>query len=257
MEISILGCGWLGFPLAKYLVHKGYKVKGSTTSLHKIQELSSFGITPFLIKLEEHDQNYRGFLNSEYLVLNVPSKNISLFNGLIENIEKLNVKKVIFVSSTSVYKNNNSIVTEDSEIELLNPLVEIENLFRNNKFFETTILRFAGLFGENRNPSNFFSSNQPIGNSQAPVNMIHQSDCIRIIEQILVQDIWNETLNCCADTHPTKEDFYGKAFDISGLKRPAFIKTQTEDYKIISSEKLKMLLKYEFEFPDLVKSLMA
>jgi 3-hydroxyisobutyrate dehydrogenase-like beta-hydroxyacid dehydrogenase len=30
-KISILGCGWLGFPLAKALLKDGFTVKGSTT----------------------------------------------------------------------------------------------------------------------------------------------------------------------------------------------------------------------------------
>ena len=50
MKISILGCGWLGLPLGKFLVEKGHVVKGSTTSEDKISLLSSMGIVPFLIK---------------------------------------------------------------------------------------------------------------------------------------------------------------------------------------------------------------
>jgi 3-hydroxyisobutyrate dehydrogenase-like beta-hydroxyacid dehydrogenase len=50
MKISILGCGWLGFPLGKYLVEKGHFVKGSTTSESKIALLSKVGIEPFLLK---------------------------------------------------------------------------------------------------------------------------------------------------------------------------------------------------------------
>ena len=30
-KIGVLGCGWLGFPLAKDLIKQGFKVKGSTT----------------------------------------------------------------------------------------------------------------------------------------------------------------------------------------------------------------------------------
>ncbi|MEZ7854793.1 MAG: SDR family NAD(P)-dependent oxidoreductase, partial [Cyclobacteriaceae bacterium] len=30
--ISILGCGWLGLPLARQLVQQGHQIKGSTTS---------------------------------------------------------------------------------------------------------------------------------------------------------------------------------------------------------------------------------
>ena len=53
-QISILGCGWLGFPLAKALVSKGFSVKGSTTSDEKIAVLKNAGIEPFLIALSEN-----------------------------------------------------------------------------------------------------------------------------------------------------------------------------------------------------------
>ena len=45
-KISILGCGWLGFPLAKALLSKGLSVKGSTTSSEKLATLEKAGITP-------------------------------------------------------------------------------------------------------------------------------------------------------------------------------------------------------------------
>ena len=53
-KISILGCGWLGLPLAKSLLSKGYEVKGSTTSESKLEVLKNAGISPFQIQLEEH-----------------------------------------------------------------------------------------------------------------------------------------------------------------------------------------------------------
>ena len=52
-QISILGCGWLGMPLAKSLLEKGFSVKGSTTSLEKISAIQSNGIQPFQIELSE------------------------------------------------------------------------------------------------------------------------------------------------------------------------------------------------------------
>ena len=41
-KISILGCGWLGLPLAKAIVENGFSVKGSTTSSEKIATLGPF-----------------------------------------------------------------------------------------------------------------------------------------------------------------------------------------------------------------------
>jgi 3-hydroxyisobutyrate dehydrogenase-like beta-hydroxyacid dehydrogenase len=52
IKISILGCGWLGLPLAKSLLAKSYEVKGSTTSENKLEVLINAGILPFQIQLE-------------------------------------------------------------------------------------------------------------------------------------------------------------------------------------------------------------
>ena len=46
-KIGIIGCGWLGLPLAKMFVSNNYKVKGSTTSKEKIEILKKEGIEPF------------------------------------------------------------------------------------------------------------------------------------------------------------------------------------------------------------------
>ena len=51
IQISILGCGWLGLPLAKALLEKGFSVKGSTTSVQKLPLLKNIGAAPFLITL--------------------------------------------------------------------------------------------------------------------------------------------------------------------------------------------------------------
>ena len=51
MRISILGCGWLGLPLGKYLLQKGHLIKGSTTDKDKMETLKASGIQPFLLVL--------------------------------------------------------------------------------------------------------------------------------------------------------------------------------------------------------------
>ena len=72
--IGIMGCGWLGKPLAVQLLKKGYKVKGTTTRISKLNELRDAGIDPYLVKLEEThiDGGLEEFLNGiDLLVLNI------------------------------------------------------------------------------------------------------------------------------------------------------------------------------------------
>jgi len=250
-EISIFGCGWLGEPLACSLIQKGFSIKGSTTSETKMTLLNSKGISSYLIQLEKLKPAIDAFLTSEILVVNIPSKNVEGFKNLISFIEKSTIQKVIFISSTSVYANSDEIITEKTPV-IACDLVEIEKLFQCNSNFETTLIRFAGLLGYNRKPGNFFKNGKSIPNPEGVVNMIHQDDCIAIIEQIVIQNCWGEVFNACTDTHPKRRAFYTKSFTDVGLNSPVFNENDSKEIKLISNHKLKELLSYSFKYPDLM-----
>ncbi len=250
-NISILGCGWLGFPLALTLTKKGYSIKGSITSEIKVEKLKSNGVQPFIINLSNRENEFEKFLNSEVLIIAIPSKSIADFKNLISHIENSKIKTILFISSTSVYPNSNSIVTENSLIKK-NPLSEIELLFKTNTNFKSTILRFGGLIGYDRKPGNFFKNGKAINYPDAFVNLIHRDDCIQIIKEIIAKNIWNKTLNACADTHPKKRDFYAKEFKKEGRNNPTFNELASNEYKIINSDQLKSILNYNFIYSDLM-----
>lgn len=252
-KISILGCGWLGKPLAFSLINKGFEVSGSTTSTHKLVELKSNGIVPFLIDINS-ENNYSQFLNADILIIAITSKNSEAFKNLIEQIEKSQLTKVLFVSSTSVYENSNNIITEETSTKDC-PLKTIEYLFTKNNNFKTTIIRFGGLFGYNRIPANFIPSNKKIKNPEGFINFIHRDDCIQIIEEIIFQNCWNTVLNACSDSHPKRRDFYTNENSKLGRKTPLFDENSINEYKIISSEKLKKVLNYNFKYSDLMNYL--
>lgn len=251
--VSILGCGWLGKPLGISLLQQGYSVKGSTTSELKLSELDKLGIDPYLINIEDREEHHL-FLQSEIVIIAITSKDIEAFQHLIDQIEFWNVQKVIFISSTSVYPNTNGIVTEENET-VQKPLTEIENSFRENKSFETTILRFAGLYGPDRHPGNWFRGGRLIPQPEGFVNMIHQEDCIQIIEEIIAKDCWNITLNACSNHHPTRREFYTKAKESLGYDEPIFEEADQLSYKIVSSKKLQEVLDYTFTHNDLLASI--
>ena len=243
-NVSILGCGWLGKPLAVSLLKAGFVVKGSTTSNSKIKELELLEIVPFLIDISEFE-DFDAFLASEILVIAITSKDIDAFKRLVLQIEISEIQKVIFISSTSVYPMSNSILSEES-MTLDSTLTEIEDLFRRNDYFETTILRFAGLFGPGRHPGNWFKNKTKIPQPKGYINMIHQEDCIKIIHELINQNYWNDTLNACSNHHPTREKFYTNARKKLKREAPVFEETKNLKYKIVSSKKLQAVLKYDF-----------
>jgi nucleoside-diphosphate-sugar epimerase len=248
-NVSILGCGWLGKELAVDFIKKGYKVKGSTTSKEKLEELESVDIIPYLADISEKSIQQE-FLETGVLIIAITSKEVEGFKWLISEIEKSNIDKVIFISSTSVYPSLNKEMTEEDET-IDSPLVEIEGLFRNNNKFQTTILRFAGLFGGNRQPGNWFADRK-IPHPKGYVNMIHREDCITIIEKVIELDVFGDVFNACINDHPTRECFYINARKTLGKPIPEFDDSKPLVYKIISSEKLQKALNYQFKYNDLL-----
>jgi nucleoside-diphosphate-sugar epimerase len=260
-KISILGCGWLGFPLAKAIIGKGFSVNGSTTSKDKIELLKSAGIPPYLIELGENNinGNINEFLDeSQLLIINIPPKlrgnSFENFVSKIKNtlpfIEKSSIKKVLFVSSTSVFSDECEFVTEEinpnPDTESGKQLLECEKLLQSNSHFETTILRFGGLIGEDRNPIHFLSGRTNIENPDAPINLIHQEDCIGIILKIIESNCWGETFNAVAPFHPNREDYYSQKAKENNLELPIFVTSKLSVGKTILSDKLENVLKYQF-----------
>ena len=261
-QISVLGCGWLGFPLAQSLLENEFEVKGSTTSDTKLSVLKNAGIEPFKILLSEDkiEGNVEKFLNhSEILIIDIPPKLRSLvkesFVGKIENlipfIEKSSVKKVVFISSTSVYGEDNSPVTEETptnpETESGKQLVTTEKLLQNNKHFKTTIVRFGGLIGEDRNPVRFLTGKTNIENANKLINFIHQQDCIGIILKIIETNSWAETFNGVSPYHPSRKEYYTQKSIALNLNIPEFKEDQTLSGKTILSNKVESVLGYQFQ----------
>ncbi len=232
----------------------GNCVKASTTSESRLQELTSIKVEPFVIDIERLSGNIQTFLQSNILIINIPSKNINGFGDLIEKIEKSEIEKILFVSSTSVYEDRNKTISEsDGDESALSPLLTIENLFRDIGKIKTTIVRFGGLIGYSRNPGKFFRKGRLVHNPDSNVNLIHRDDCIEIISRIVEKEVWGEVFNCCADTHPTKREFYTQAAESIGVPAPEFADSGATSFKIISSQKVKQILNYQFLHADLMK----
>lgn len=261
--ISILGCGWLGLPLANYLIGKGYKVKGSTRTRSELEVIKSHGIEPFYLVLDPdlRGDNVDDFFNCDVLVVNFPPErrdDIALYHpaqirSLIASIESSPVKKVLFVSSTSVYPDLGREVSEDDNAPPEKPsgiaLLEAERLLRQSTRFETTIIRFGGLIGYDRMPGRFLAGRKGITGGNAPVNLIHRDDCLGIINRIIELSAWGETFNACADEHPLRKEYYTAQALKLGLDPPGF-KDGGGGFKIIRSDKLKKRLEYRFKYPD-------
>lgn len=266
MSISVLGCGWLGFPLAQHIIKEHLPVNGSTTTAKKLTLLRQSGIQPYHIHLPDslNDPETESFWKADVLFLNIPpgrkTRDVeSVYPSLIEKVTQKVVGDgsapwVIFASSTSVYGDSGGVLKEE-DIKKNPPskpsgraIREAESILQNSPL-DVTILRLGGLYGYNRHPIRQLSG-KTLDDAAKPVNLIHQADCIQVILQIIKKEKKNNVYNVVSDGHPPRKEFYQSAARRFNLPLPEFRSSKRRDYKIVSNEKLKKELDYSFIYPN-------
>lgn len=267
MKTSILGCGWLGEPLAESLLEKKYRVKGSTTTESKIPQLSKKGIEAHLLKLNPELQcnDCDSFWESDVLVLNIPpgrgkddiiEYHSAQIQSIIDRLKSSEINRLVFISSTSVYPKLSGVVKETDAVEGKagrasgNALLRAESMLMKEEGFSTTVLRFGGLYGYDRHPAKYMAGKTNVDRGKAPVNLIHRDDCIHIIEQIIEDEIKDEIFNAVSDGHPPRKMYYSTVAKEMGLVAPTFKKDTDKNYKVVSNRKLKQTLNYRFKYPN-------
>lgn len=269
-SISIIGCGWLGFPLATDLIEEGFEIIGTTTNKEKLDKLSSAGIRPHLLSftpslatpLEE------SIWKSDIIILNFPPKRrndiITYFkkqiDAFLDLYNKYSSAKVIFISSTSVYPETGETFTELSDNftpskKSGKALLEAEETLRKELSDKLTVLRLGGLIGKDRKPSNFLARKKGLVNPASRTNIIHQKDAIGIIKSIIHKQVFGHIFNGCSPLHPTKEEFYTQAAILASLDTPSFSTPQPNNTKIVNSVYITEKLNYSFIFDNPIDAL--
>ena len=265
-QVSILGCGWLGLPLAEKLLEKHYPVKGSTTQTEKLQLLKNSGVEPYLLTLFEDriEGDIRSFLSgSEILIIDIPpglrsdpDRNFPLLlKNLLRELAPLPIKHILYISSTSVFPDTEAVFEEDDHPEPDSAsgkqLLQAEEMIRTEGR-ENTIVRFGGLIGPGRHPVNFLSGREHMEGGGHKINLIHLEDCIGIIAAILDQKAWNRVFHGVAPYHPTKKTYYTAIAEQRDLPLPGYMESSSGiTGKEISSRKTTGILNYTFRKPFL------
>ena len=269
MKIAIVGFGWLGFPLGKELLKKGNKVVGTTTSIEKIKSLKVDNLEAILLNTnEDFPQNTTEFFeHTDICILNVPPKRRSNPEGMEQDVElygerMLRIAKVfptetrfIFVSSTGVYPDEIGIAKEDefdrTQYIYTNSLAFAEEELYHFLGKRLTVLRFAGLIGGERQMGKYIAGRKEIPNGDSPVNLIHQTDCIRLIERIIETESWDDVFNGCATEHPTRKEYYNGFCQANNLPMPEFLNEENQIIgKMVDNQKSKNKLNFEYLYDN-------
>ena len=258
-SISVVGCGWLGLPFSQKMIEQAWSVKGTTTSNSKVNLLKENGIEPYLLKFPVNAAMPIELFKVDFLLINLPpgrgNPNVQVdypkaIKQLMDSAKQAGlVKKVIFVSSTSVYSNAEELIDEESAANPMSDsgkaLLAAEKIISEST---TTyvILRFGGLAGPGRHPGRFLAGRTGLETGHQSINFLHLQDAIGVIQTVITAPIKNEIFNIVSPDHPKKSEFYTKMAEDIGLQPPTFIETSGRYKREISVDKFLLQTGYSF-----------
>jgi nucleoside-diphosphate-sugar epimerase len=209
-NILIVGCGDIGIPLAGQLSSAGHHVWGlrrSTQLAAPIQTIRADVCRPETLQgLAELAVDYvvvtltpAGFTDQAYQSVYVDG----LKNLLAALADPVAIKRLIFVSSTSVYaQGDGQWVTEDSATEASSfsgrRLLEAEQLLADSKVSHS-VVRFAGIYGPGRNRliEQVKSLQGCAPTPELFTNRIHRDDCVGVLAHLISMDQQGQPLQRC------------------------------------------------------------
>ncbi|USD40180.1 NAD(P)H-binding protein [Vibrio sp. SCSIO 43135] len=272
--ITVVGAGWLGLPLCENLALKGHTVYASRTTEEGKNELSSKGLHAFVSNLNEPASNGLSSIllsqQSEIVVGSFPpgfrkgnsTGYIDSWRNLIAQVRKSNAKKLIMISSTTVYPNLAEDMSEDAASLALaeqydhfsdnaRTMLQAEQLLIDSGL-DYVILRCSGLIGPNRNPARFASKLKQISRS-APANMLHLQDAVDIAT-FAIENASNTILNATTPNCLSKSEFYPLAIEkakLDDIVLPPIV--DIPDKRILCNKLIA--LGYQFTFDNLPSAL--
>ncbi|MDO4727380.1 MAG: NAD(P)-binding domain-containing protein [Bacteroidota bacterium] len=265
-NISILGAGWLGTPLAEKILQQGHQVKVSTTTTNKQSYFEEQNIPCFVFNLDcpiEETTLHDFFKDTDILIITIPPGKTERIEGnyiariekIIEQIQIHQIPEVIFTSSTTVYYSLKGLVSEDDKVEptseMDRDILQIERLLLDNQHFNASILRLGGLIGNDRHPVYYICQRELINDANDPVNMVHQEDIIRFVEKMILEPIPNEIFNIVAPISLNRRDFYTQEAQRLGIgKIPTFVDNPNAKLRKVSGEKISK--RYHLDYTKLI-----
>lgn len=276
MRVGIFGCGYIGLALGKQLIECGYEVFGIRRSTEGLAAVKRAGLNPIQADITDKSTlskipainvivfaaspTERGH-DAAKAVYDVGVANVCAFaTSRIDDVDR-----ILYTSSTGVYGDHNGAwISEETPIDPTRPrarlIAEAENRVRSVPI-DSTIVRFAGLYGPNRYRLDRYLDG-PV--TAGILNMIHRDDAAGSIRHLIESEFarneiilavddepvskWRfaDWLAAHARTHPPRKITVEER--LSDGKLPKSVVHRIQSRKRCSNDKLRSL-GYDFEYP--------
>lgn len=273
MNIVIIGCGYVGYAVAKHWkLWSDLVITATTTTPTRVPTLQEVAQKVELVKGSDTEALKAVLQNQDVVLLSVGNKSGNSYEEtylrtaetIVSVLPQIpTVKQLIYTASCSVYGDRNGAwVDEETPTAPNNPNGEILNqteqilLSANSDNLRVCILRLGGIYGEGRTLLKIFNrafgETRP-GNGENPTNWIHLDDIVGAIEFARSSQL-EGIYNLVDDAHlPSREliDNLCKKYD-----KPKVIwdssQTTSRSYNAkVSNEKIKQA-GYKFIHPQMI-----
>ena len=257
-RLLIAGCGYLGQAVADLFLAEAWDVEGWTMSPESAQQLSTKPYRVRAVDITKEDRVCAQMNDFDAVIHSASTRGGDAstyesvyFNGAQNLSKRFSKARFLFVSSTSVYAQNDSgLVTEESPAE---PKHETGRILRKTEAFVLAnggiVARLAGIYGPNRSAllRKFLAGEGTLDRqNDRLVNQIHRDDAASAMQILVQQGAAGEIYNVVDDQPILLSECYGWLAE--RLKRPlprvdasASLRKRGESNKRVSNAKLRAI----------------
>lgn len=194
MHAAVIGCGYVGLPLAAALVRGGASVIGTTTRADNVGAIEEIGAEARVLTVAEVPALRSALVGADTIFVTLAAGRggdyrqvyVEGLRSVVATLDPRAAAQVIYTSATSVYgQDDGGWVDGDTppapSTERGRLLLEAEAVLATApKTVKTCVLRLAGIWGPGRDPSDWMARRGPVidGDGTGYLNLIHRDDAV-------------------------------------------------------------------------------
>lgn len=261
MNIAIIGCGYVGYAIARYWQqNSSFIVTATTTTQSRVPALQSVAQKVVVVSGNDSEALQSVLQNQEVVLLSIGAKSANVYEetylhtarNLVSALRQISsVRHLIYTGSYAVYGDRNGAwVSEETPVTPANSNGEILKgtedvlLSAESENLRVCILRLGGIYGPDRELVKIFSrapgTTRP-GNGNDVTNWIHLDDIVGAIEFVRQHNLQG-IYNLVDDAHLTSRELLDTLFAKHNLPQVMWDSSQTSNRPYnakVSNQKIK------------------
>lgn len=244
-DVSILGMGYLGRPLAQKFYENGSRVAAIKRSYTSDDVNLPITLDVFDLNGDGtfHDALWQHHLDKPVWICLLPPSALDHYADTLGQwtalAETAGVQHLVFTSSTSVYGEHvrecDETAPPDPQTESARRILAVEKRLLESSVPHVDILRLGGLYCAERHPVSRLLEKRNIPGGNRPVNIVHRDIAVDALFQTAFNPKGKRIRNIVEARHPTRREFYTEEAAKLGLPAPDFAPDDTKGGKTVSS----------------------